>query len=900
LEAVASRAAIRSGVAAEGFILSDQTSARGRKRLVVCLDGTWNKQDDSTNVLQVFHAVREGPTGDGFDQRRYYDQGVGTGVLDGISGGAFGLGLEANVREAMNWLVGNFDDGDEIYIFGFSRGAFTARSLMAFLARVGIPYRGAPLTVNELWDGYVWHGRDDQGTHNWWEKLVGEPPMPFRGVDRLREDTWRKFLPSDDWRRQYKPFRPPEKLNDAEALLQHFSRRPPITFLGIYDTVGSLGIEALAIPGLRGRIASYHNMRLHSIVGRARHALAIDEHRGNFRHTPLMEWVPRGEPPREFRGAIEQRWFLGAHANIGGGYGSNPLATPPLQWVLDGARACGLVHEPLRRALELPPAAAVQHRRDSYHEFHWAYAHLLRAKRAYRVIAPAAVAIGGADGGRPHALRPIGEHVDDAVLAAATATDLDPPYAPPNLVEWARRTGHPAAATLAANAHHRWTGFGVKGGAATIGWALATAVGAGFAPRLFALTWPGAALDVVLVSAAALAVVVDHAESVANHGQALAPDRAGPRAWRDVLFWVRAVAVVAGLLGIGVAGWALLRLEWAALVRAVVPDAGDGQGPLGTLRTVWLVAAAAVPVVLLNVIARPKGPRRTPRAGWFSGWALGLVLVAAPAGLLALRAALGHAFDLAPLPATPDFTPAQAQAGALLLLELVLLCFLQSYHAWVGDPMREAGLGSVRALQRCWTPRAVGERLAAWTAELTRTPMSGDPPDGLDPRQRAVARLSHCVGHTLWRDALGFVPLYTGLFLLGLWLARTEGLCSWLTENPRAWWLLPLAVAACDQLENVLHGAWLRTFAAGRPIGWLTVAPAVAATVAKTAGFLVCIVAVNAMLFAAGWRLLRDAATDGAGWRGALAVVLATALAIGLAGQVLLWLRAWKPAPGPR
>ena len=100
---------------------------RKRHRLIVCLDGTWNKRDDTTNVFHHQTLTQEGSCPDGWEQRCYYDEGVGTGVLDGLSGGAFGIGLEQNVREAYNWLVEHFHDGDEVYIFGFSRGAFTAR-----------------------------------------------------------------------------------------------------------------------------------------------------------------------------------------------------------------------------------------------------------------------------------------------------------------------------------------------------------------------------------------------------------------------------------------------------------------------------------------------------------------------------------------------------------------------------------------------------------------------------------------------------------------------------------------------------------------------------------------------------------------------------------------------------
>src|SRR5262245_61132194 len=135
-----------------------------QQRLIVCLDGTWNTQDDSTNVLHHFSLVREGefPDRDGklVDQKKKYHRGVGTSTLDHVTGGGFGIGLEQNVRDAYSWLVQNFQDGDkgtgddEIFIFGFSRGAYTARSLVGFIGRYGLLRRGAPLTVSELWKYY--------------------------------------------------------------------------------------------------------------------------------------------------------------------------------------------------------------------------------------------------------------------------------------------------------------------------------------------------------------------------------------------------------------------------------------------------------------------------------------------------------------------------------------------------------------------------------------------------------------------------------------------------------------------------------------------------------------------------------------------------------------------------
>ena len=131
------------------------------KRLVVCLDGTWNEPDNGekpTNVVKLMRAVRpstRGPRGTTVPQVVFYDPGVGTGgALDKITGGAFGEGLGENVRDGYRFLANNYEAADEIYLFGFSRGAFTARSLAGFIGRVGLASKARLDTLKVLWDYY--------------------------------------------------------------------------------------------------------------------------------------------------------------------------------------------------------------------------------------------------------------------------------------------------------------------------------------------------------------------------------------------------------------------------------------------------------------------------------------------------------------------------------------------------------------------------------------------------------------------------------------------------------------------------------------------------------------------------------------------------------------------------
>jgi uncharacterized protein (DUF2235 family) len=138
-----------------------------QKRLAVFLDGTWNAVDSNTNVWRM-KALCAPTSRDGKPQLTYYEIGV-----NGFMGGVFGKGLDENIRLAYEWLVENYNDGDEIFIFGFSRGAYTARSLAGLIAKLGILKPGSPIGVAQLYDRYkrsdeqtIWelHELQDAGT----------------------------------------------------------------------------------------------------------------------------------------------------------------------------------------------------------------------------------------------------------------------------------------------------------------------------------------------------------------------------------------------------------------------------------------------------------------------------------------------------------------------------------------------------------------------------------------------------------------------------------------------------------------------------------------------------------------------------------------------------------------
>lgn len=260
------------------------------KRLILCCDGTWNRPRggaDSTNVWKLRRALE--PVGpDGRVQRAHYQQGVGTSRFHRLSGGVFGWGLGANVREAYRWLVENYEAGDEIFLFGFSRGAYTARSVAGMVRNCGILRPDATATVA---DAYALYRSPAKTAH-------------------------------------------PEH-EHARTFRQTQSVETPIAFLGVWDSVGRLGVPCRAVPVLRGwaeRKWGFHKVTLGSHVEIAVQALAIDELRGPF--TPSL-WSPAKEPPAEQ--ILEQVWFAGSHSNIGGGYAECELSDLTLKWMMDRA-----------------------------------------------------------------------------------------------------------------------------------------------------------------------------------------------------------------------------------------------------------------------------------------------------------------------------------------------------------------------------------------------------------------------------------------------------------------------------------------------------------------------------------------------------------------------------------
>jgi uncharacterized protein (DUF2235 family) len=261
------------------------------KRIVVCCDGTWNADDtqtDDTNVALIARSVHGSQQTGGVLQIVLYLRGVGTSglKLESWIEGATGVGVDDNIRSAYQFICQNYIPGDEIYLFGFSRGAFTVRSLVGLITACGVLFR---------------------------QSLEALP------------DAWKYY-------RSPKPHSPATFAQQCRAqchLLQE------VTFLGVWDTVGSLGIPGSLLAASNKELFAFHDTSPSPLVKRAAHALAIDEHRHEFTPTFWTGVAPPGA-------SIQQVWFAGAHSDVGGGYRTRSLANIPLVWMAKQAEAAGL------------------------------------------------------------------------------------------------------------------------------------------------------------------------------------------------------------------------------------------------------------------------------------------------------------------------------------------------------------------------------------------------------------------------------------------------------------------------------------------------------------------------------------------------------------------------------
>jgi len=306
------------------------------KRIAIFCDGTWNRHDADhpTNVVQFAQNVKLTGT-DGTVQQVIYQLGVGSGegssklvrTIDKVVGGAFGWGLEQNMAAVYRALVFNYEPGDEIYIFGFSRGAFTARSLVGLIRSGGIPSRGKPKHID------LAIARYRSGT------AKNHPRTEESMAYRMR---FSPKIATSDWEVAWR-----QERGDADCQMIK------MVYTGVWDTVGALGIPSIipAAPLINKR-HQFHDTALSSSVQSARHAVALDERRLTFKPAlwgnisdlnrdaaePSAQHLPAWRRDRPYR----QEWFPGDHASIGGGWDSRDLSSETLRWIAKGAELSGL------------------------------------------------------------------------------------------------------------------------------------------------------------------------------------------------------------------------------------------------------------------------------------------------------------------------------------------------------------------------------------------------------------------------------------------------------------------------------------------------------------------------------------------------------------------------------
>jgi hypothetical protein len=307
------------------------------KRIVIFADGTGNAfTRQESNIWRLYEAIDLTRP----DQIAHYVRGVGTSSfrLWATIDAATGLGVPANVRRAYEYLCRNWRPDDEIYMFGFSRGAFTVRTLIGMIHHEGLlptETNGALLPLPLLREDIRAAWRSYRAKTAPFRISEMSPLIPIvRGVRNLVLGAWRLV--------RGRPLY--ATLPDT-----HPRRRPEITFVGLFDTV-----EAYGVPLEEFRRAidwgvwpiSFRNNRISPLVRKACHALALDDERTTFH--PLRIDLPEGDPPTSDR--VEEVWFAGVHSDVGGGYPDDGLAHVPLVWMIERLRATAVASSttPLR------------------------------------------------------------------------------------------------------------------------------------------------------------------------------------------------------------------------------------------------------------------------------------------------------------------------------------------------------------------------------------------------------------------------------------------------------------------------------------------------------------------------------------------------------------------------
>lgn len=261
------------------------------KNIVVFSDGTGQEggEGPETNIYKMFNMIEDRtPT-----QIAFYDPGLGTNWTERITGNIGGRGISRNIRQCYRFIFDHFEAGDKIFLFGFSRGAATVRSLSGFIHYFGILPKSRP-------------------------ELIAKAYKIYKTPDATKRKT-----------------------RAEEFVKKHHRMWTKIAFLGCYDTVAALGLPfkfaSALLDGLPGFRHKFHNFQLSESVERAYQALAIDDGRLTFH--PLL-WD--AETVRDDQ-KIKQVWFCGMHTDVGGGYREQELSDIPLVWLTHQAVKNGLL-----------------------------------------------------------------------------------------------------------------------------------------------------------------------------------------------------------------------------------------------------------------------------------------------------------------------------------------------------------------------------------------------------------------------------------------------------------------------------------------------------------------------------------------------------------------------------
>jgi hypothetical protein len=278
------------------------------RNLVVCCDGTWNDPDElrervarPTNVAKLALAMDSDVERPASEQAQlvHYVPGVGTAAGEHLIGGAFGVGISSNIRDGYRFLARYYRPGDRVFLFGFSRGAYTARSLGGLIHNCGILREEC---IDQVDAAYAFYRDRTNQTH------------PRTIAARIFRDTYSHANSS-------------------------------VYFIGVWDTVGALGIPK-GLPGWEElskvftgweELWGFHDTTLSAEVRFAYQALAIDEERPPY--APTL-WTAAGPLPRNQ--VLEQVWFAGVHSEIGGGTDDCGLSDIPFLWMAAKAQSAGI------------------------------------------------------------------------------------------------------------------------------------------------------------------------------------------------------------------------------------------------------------------------------------------------------------------------------------------------------------------------------------------------------------------------------------------------------------------------------------------------------------------------------------------------------------------------------